>query len=101
MRRPTLSPPLKKFAALALISLATAFTGLAAETHFPSRFTWETVAPEDAGFDGERLAEAVAVAREHARTEPADLRQVLLDTYTGREPNYRVLGPTETRESDA
>ncbi|NBB93066.1 MAG: serine hydrolase [Gammaproteobacteria bacterium] len=98
MRRTPLSKPPALLVALAAITVA-GFA--AADTRFPPRFAWETVAPEEAGFDAGRLAEALAVARERAETEPADLHQVLLDTYTGREPGYRVLGPTKPRESDS
>ncbi len=69
--------------------------------YFPPRHEWQTQTPQAAGFDAGRLAEAVRYARSQAVTEPHDIHQVLLDSYTGREPNYRVLGPTAPRESDS
>jgi len=79
-----------------------AASGVAADDrYFPAPFGWETVAPEASGFDPQALEEAVDSARSHAETEPSDLHQVLLDSYTDREPNYRVLGPTAPREQDA
>ncbi|AKS40845.1 serine hydrolase domain-containing protein [Wenzhouxiangella marina] len=67
----------------------------------PERFDWPTATPEAAGFDPERLAEAVALARSEAVLEPTAMHQHLLDTYTPREPNYRVLGPTRDRVGDS
>jgi len=79
-----------------------AASGVAADDrYFPAPFGGETVAPEASGFDPQALEEAVDSARSHAETEPSDLHQVLLDSYTDREPNYRVLGPTAPREQDA
>jgi hypothetical protein len=86
----------------ALLTLAiTATSPVAADDYFPGPYQWETIAPGEAGFDPERLEDAVAFARSRAETEPADLHQVLLETYTGREPDYRVLGPTAPREGDS
>ncbi|OAB60593.1 serine hydrolase [Leptolyngbya valderiana BDU 20041] len=62
---------------------------------------WPTATPEAAGFDPVRLEAAIELARESAVVEPKDLHQVLLDTYTEREPNYRVLGPTRARVEDS
>ncbi|MDZ7790275.1 MAG: serine hydrolase [Xanthomonadales bacterium] len=73
----------------------------AAERYFPDSFDWETVEPRAAGFDPEALQSAAEFARSRAETEPGDLHQVLLDSYTSREPNYRVLGPTAPRASDS
>jgi len=65
--------------------------------YYPSRHQWQSQSAELAGFDAAKLAAAVDFAKEHAVTEPTDLKQILLDTYTSREPNYRVLGPTKPR----
>lgn len=93
-----------RFAALTIITLlvTACITKAVAESgHFPGRSAWQDTAPLTAGFDPEALQAAVDFARERAGTEPADLHQVLLDTYTGREPDYRVLGPTAPRKGDS
>lgn len=69
--------------------------------YFPDPYDWEAVTPAAAGFEPESLESAVRFARSSAVTDPADLHQVLLDTYTSREPDYRVLGPTHPRDGDS
>ncbi|WP_376695021.1 serine hydrolase domain-containing protein [Wenzhouxiangella sp. EGI_FJ10305] len=83
------------------VTFLAASSVIADDRFFPDRFDWQPVEPEGAGFDPEALESAVAFARESAETEPNDLRQILLDTYTEREPDYRVLGPTKPRDSDS
>ncbi len=73
----------------------------AAQDHFPGRHHWETIEAAAAGFDAERLAEAVSFARAAAVTEPSDLHQVITDSFAPREPNFRILGPTRPRDGDA
>ncbi len=73
----------------------------AAQDHFPGRHHWETVEAAAAGFDTERLAEAVSFARAAAVTEPSDLYQVITDSFAPREPNFRILGPTAPRAGDS
>jgi len=86
---------------LAFVGLAPAADSFAETDYVPARSAWERVDPAAAGFDAERLDAAVAWIRAQAVTEPSDLEQVLLDTYTEREPDYRVLGPTTPREGDS
>jgi len=95
--------PRQLLARILLLSWFLTLCPLAAgeDVYFPERSEWETANPEQAGFDPERLQSAIDFAREQAVTEPADLRQVLLDTYTAREPDYRVLGPTHPRGGDS
>lgn len=54
--------------------------------------------PAEAGFDPERLAAAVALAQEKAVVKPADLATAIEDAFGPREPDFRILGPTGTRE---
>jgi hypothetical protein len=84
-----------------LLVLAVATSALAEDAYVPPPGQWATVVPEAAGFDPERLTDAVADARTRAVTEPADLRQVLIDSWSPREPEYRVLGPTGLRGGDS
>lgn len=82
-----------------LFAVATAALGLAAQAseYVPPRHDWAPRAPDEAGFDPRRLAEAVDWIQANTVVEPADLHRLILDTYTPREPGYRVLGPTRPR----
>ncbi|RFF28555.1 MULTISPECIES: serine hydrolase [unclassified Wenzhouxiangella] len=98
-----MSQPPNSLARILLLwgSLLAASVAIAETTYFPDPFDWQAAEPEAAGFDPEALESAVAFARDSAETEPGDLHQVLLDTYTDREPDYRVLGPTKPRAGDS
>lgn len=89
------------FPKLPLLGLLLLSLTAAANDYFPDRFDWERIEPAAAGFDPERLQQAVELARSKAVTEPSDLHQLLLDTYTSREPDYQVLGPTSPRAGDS
>lgn len=65
--------------------------------YYPERHHWASQDPRAAGFDSEKLSQAVDFAQSQAVTEPSDIHQILIDNYTGKEPNYRVLGPTKPR----
>lgn len=86
----------KSWLVMAACALAFAAPVFAADYVPPPR-QWERRAPAEAGFDAQRLAEAVAHARGKAVVEPADLRVVLNESYGKREPNYRILGPVTPR----
>lgn len=68
--------------------------------YYPERHHWETRDPAAAGFDPEKLSQAIDFAQSQAVTEPSDIHQILIDNYTGKEPNYRVLGPTKPIAGD-
>lgn len=70
---------------------------LLADDYVPPRGDWERIAPADAGFDPERLAAAVELAKVKTVLEPQDLAVSILNSYTEREPDYRILGPTGQR----
>ncbi|MFO7763165.1 MAG: serine hydrolase [Wenzhouxiangellaceae bacterium] len=72
-----------------------------AQPYFPDRHRWNGVDPAEAGFDPEKLEAAIAFARGAAVTEPADLHQVITDSFAPREPNFRILGPTRPRAGDS
>ncbi|NKI33720.1 serine hydrolase [Wenzhouxiangella sp. XN79A] len=84
-----------------LLLLVAAASASADDAYVPPPGQWSTVEPANAGFDPQRLARAVAAARAQAVTEPTDLHQVLIDSWSPREPNYRVLGPTRPRGGDS
>ena len=70
---------------------------VSAADYVPPRGQWTAREPAAAGFDPARLAAAVDLAKQKTVAEPQDLRQVILDHYSAREPGYRVLGPAGTR----
>jgi len=72
-----------------------------AQPYFPEPHRWKEVEPADAGFNAGQLEAAIAFARQSAVTEPADLHQVITDSFAPREPNFRILGPTKPREDDS
>jgi CubicO group peptidase (beta-lactamase class C family) len=78
-------------------SLWLAAAAASAADDVPPRGNWATREPSAAGFDPVKLAAAVDLARQKTVAEPQDLRQVILDHYSAREPGYRVLGPTGSR----
>jgi CubicO group peptidase (beta-lactamase class C family) len=69
----------------------------AAADYFPPRGTWERKAPADLGIDAARLRGAIddAVANENPSSK--DVAEDLKNTFGKREPNFRILGPTQTR----
>ena len=78
-------------------SLLLAAAATLAADYVPPRGTWAAREPAAAGFDAVKLAAAVELAKQRTVAEPQDLRRVILEHYTAREPGYRVLGPTGTR----
>lgn len=77
------------------------FSLLALAQYYPSAHEWQTLSPQQAGFDAEKLSQAIDFAQSAAVTEPNDLHRVLLDSYVGREPGYKVLGLTSRRENSS
>lgn len=87
----------------ALVATALSFSLIfsAHGASFPTSLSMQAVSPEQAGFNPEKLEAAVALAMKNTVVTPNDLHQVLLDSYTHKEPNYRVLGPTKSRKTPA
>lgn len=71
-----------------------------AADYVPGADGWESIAPENAGFDPGRLAAAVDYAREQAVTQPVDLARAITGHF-GSEPGFRLLGPTRPRGEDS
>lgn len=93
--RPARAPLLPRL--LLAASLWLAASTAAAADYVPPRGAWAAREPAAAGFDPAKLAAAVELAKQNTVAEPQDLRQVILEHYSAREPGYRVLGPTGTR----
>lgn len=88
-----------RFIAAALL-YCSAFSLWAGE-YFPPRGEWERKPPKAMGFDAGRLQSALVLAQETAVTEPSDLAQVITDSFSPREPDFRLYGPTKPRAGSA
>jgi len=75
--------------------------GQAQQAYCPPPADWERRAPESTGMDAKKLATAVALAQSKAVIEPGDLAKVITDSFSPREPDFRILGPTKPRENSA
>jgi CubicO group peptidase (beta-lactamase class C family) len=86
-------PASRRLFALLVVFLSPA---LAAD-YFPPRGAWEHKAPGELGFDAARLQQAIdfAIANENPATK--DLAEDLKNTFGQREPDFKLLGPTQPR----
>ncbi len=73
------------------------FVQVSAAEYFPPRGNWARRPPEQRGFDATRLQQAIAfsVANENPATK--DLATDLQQTFGKREPDFKLLGPTQPR----
>ena len=69
--------------------------------YYPPRGNWQRTTPQAAGMDAAKLAKAVSFAQSKAVVEPKDLAQAITDSFSPREPDFRILGPTKAREGSA
>ncbi|MBM3312285.1 MAG: serine hydrolase, partial [Candidatus Aminicenantes bacterium] len=68
-----------------------------AQTYFPGRWDdWASRKPEEAGMDPRLVERAVAFAIENQIKGTKDLAAVIWSNW-GREPGFRILGPTQNR----
>lgn len=74
---------------------------LLAGEYFPPRGEWERKTPQSMGFNTERFEAALVLAQEQAVTEPSDLAKVIHDSFSPREPDFRLYGPTRPRAGSA
>ena len=73
----------------------------ATEDYYPPYGSWQRTTPQAAGMDAVKLAKAVNFAQSKAVVEPRDLAQAITDSFSPREPDFRILGPTKAREGSA
>jgi CubicO group peptidase (beta-lactamase class C family) len=69
--------------------------------YYPPRGTWERTTPQAAGMDATKLADAIKFAQSKAVVEPKDLARAITDSFSPREPDFHILGPTSSREGSA
>src|SRR5471030_262250 len=70
---------------------------LVAADYFPPRGAWEHRAPAELGFDAAKLQQAVAFSVANENPSPKDVAEELKGTFGAREPNFKLLGPTQPR----
>lgn len=79
--------------AWAVSLLAPAF----AADYFPPRGDWERRSPAALGFDAARLQAAVDYSVANENPSPKDVATDLRQTFGRREPDYKIIGPTQPR----
>src|SRR5262245_23995601 len=80
-----------------VLLLLVLFAAARAADYFPPRGTWEKKTPAELGFDAAKLQQAIAFAVANENPATKDLAADLQATFGAREPNYKILGPTQPR----
>ncbi len=76
-------------------------TNDALQAYYPDRHQWQRLSANSAGFAEDKLNAAIAFAQQSAVVEPRDLHQVITDSFSPREPNFQIYGPTKPRLNSA
>ncbi len=79
-----------------LLVLLSLWSARAAD-YFPPRGTWEHRRPEAAGFDSAKLQQTIAFSVANENPAGRDIAEELKNTFGAREPNFKLLGPTQMR----
>ncbi len=69
----------------------------AAADYFPPRGAWEHRAPAELGFDAAKLQQAIAFSVANENPSSHNVAEDLKNTFGKREPNFKLLGPTQPR----
>ncbi len=80
----------------AVLAISVTLSGLAAD-YFPPRGSWEKRPPAELGFDPAKLQAAIALSVANENPATKDLAEDLKKTFGAREPDFKLLGPTQTR----
>lgn len=81
-----------------ILLVATALVApLRAGEYFPPRGEWARKSPAELGFDAAKLQQAIEFAIAHENPASKDSAEDLQATFGRREPDYRILGPTQPR----
>ena len=72
-------------------------TSAAAADYFPPRGSWERKTPAELGIDAARLKEAIDYAVANENPSSKDIAEDLRNTFGKREPDFRIVGPTQPR----
>lgn len=74
-------------------------TAVAAADYFPPRGSWEKRPPAELGFDEAKLQEAIVYSIANENPSSHDVAEELRRTFGAREPDFKILGPTQPRAS--
>ena len=80
-----------------VLALAWSAVCVLASDYFPPRGEWAHRAPAELGFDAVRLQQAVDYSIANESASPRDVATELKQTFGAREPNFKLLGPTQPR----
>lgn len=69
--------------------------------YFPPPGSWQRSSPQAVGMDTEKLAAAIAFAQSKAVVEPKELATAITNSFSPREPDFKILGPTKPRQGSA
>jgi CubicO group peptidase (beta-lactamase class C family) len=86
----------RKISRFVLLAVLLASSAVAAD-YFPPRGAWERKAPAELGFDASKLKEAIDYAVANENPSSKDVAEDLKSTFGKREPNFKILGPTQMR----
>src|SRR6185295_7726487 len=70
---------------------------LPAADYFPPRGEWAAKPPAELGFDAAKLQLAIDFSIGHENPSSKDVAEELQATFGKREPDYRIIGPTQPR----
>jgi len=70
---------------------------LPAAEYFPPRGDWEHRRPDQLNLDSLKMQQAVDYVREHENPANRDQATLQRETFGAREPNFKLLGPTQPR----
>ena len=79
------------------VLIAAGIASAAPADYFPPRGTWERKAPAELGIDAARLSGAIDYAVANENPSSKDVAEDLRNTFGKREPNFKIIGPTQTR----
>ena len=86
----------RKRTVVVLLLVAASVIGRAAD-YFPPRGEWARKPPAELGFDGVKLQQAVEFSIANENPLSKDMAEMLKATFGKNEPDYKIIGPTQTR----
>jgi hypothetical protein len=72
-------------------------TSVAAADYFPPRGSWDRKTPAELGIDAATLKEAIDYAVANENPSSKDVAEDLRNTFGKREPDFKIVGPTQPR----
>ncbi|REJ75645.1 MAG: class A beta-lactamase-related serine hydrolase [Acidobacteria bacterium] len=84
------------FHGLAVVAAACIFAAITSAQYFPDGGSWQSKKPSEAGFDAQKLDQAIGLAKSSESKAPRDQELGQAQTF-GREPLGEAIGPFKTR----